>query len=98
MAKSTASSKKLTLEELSHVMRTVRRHLDLTQMYVAEKLEISQGSLSKMESGKAEPSALQWFAFCQMTGLPMDVLVRNDFKLDALKPVSRGRKSSGGRR
>ena len=92
MAKAAMSNKKISLEEISHVMRTVRRHLDLTQMYVAEKLEISQGSLSKMESGKAEPSALQWFSFCQLTGLPMDVMVRNDFKLDALKPAPRGRK------
>lgn len=81
------SGKRISVQDTARMIRTVRKHLKLTQIFVSKKLGVSQGSLSKMETGKAEPSALQWMEFCRMTGVPMDVLVRDDFKLTSLKPV-----------
>lgn len=81
------SSKKISVQDTARVMRAVRKQLKLTQVFVSKKLSVSQGSLSKMETGKAEPSALQWMEFCRMTAIPMDALLRDDFKISSLKPV-----------
>lgn len=81
------SNKKLSLQDTARTMKAVRKQLKLTQVFVSKKLAVSQGSLSKMETGKAEPSALQWMEFCRMTGIPMDILLRDDFKIASLKPV-----------
>jgi DNA-binding XRE family transcriptional regulator len=81
------SNKKLSVQDTAKVMKAVRKQLKLTQVFVSKKLGVSQGSLSKMETGKAEPSALQWMEFCRMTAIPMDVLLRDDFKIASLKPV-----------
>ena len=81
------STKKITVQDTSKLIRGVRKHLKLTQVLVSKKLGVSQGSLSKMETGKAEPSAIQWVEFCRLTGVPMDALVRDDFKVASLKPV-----------
>ena len=48
-------------------LKTHRKRLGLTQIQVAEKLGISQSFLSKLENAKAEPSALQWLHFCEIT-------------------------------
>jgi transcriptional regulator with XRE-family HTH domain len=48
-------------------LKTHRKRLGLTQIQVAEKLGISQSFLSKLENAKAEPSALQWLHFCELT-------------------------------
>lgn len=48
-------------------LKTHRKRLGLTQIQVAEKLGISQSFLSKLENAKAEPSALQWLQFCELT-------------------------------
>jgi transcriptional regulator with XRE-family HTH domain len=81
------SNKKISVQDTAKVIRAVRKQLKLTQIFVSKKLSVSQGSLSKMETGKAEPSALQWMEFCRMTGIPMDILLRDDFKIASLKPV-----------
>ena len=77
--------KKLTVKDTATMMRSVRKQLKLTQILVSKKLGVSQGSLSKMETAKAEPSALQWLEFCQLTGIPADVLYRKGFKVSSLK-------------
>lgn len=84
--------KKLSVQDTARTMRAVRKQLKLTQIFVSKKLDVSQGSLSKMETAKAEPSALQWIEFCRMTGIPTDVLLRTDFKISALKPSAKAGK------
>jgi DNA-binding XRE family transcriptional regulator len=57
-------------------LKTHRKRLGLTQIQVAEKLGISQSFLSKLENAKAEPSALQWLHFCELTQIdPRCVMV-----------------------
>ncbi len=80
--------KKITVQDTARTMRAVRKQLKLTQVFVSKKLAISQGSLSKRETAKAEPSALQWLEFCRMTGIPTDILTRSDFKIASLKPTA----------
>jgi transcriptional regulator with XRE-family HTH domain len=55
------------LAELAAALRSNRKRLGLTQIQVAEKLGISQSFLSKLENAKAEPTALQWLRFCEIT-------------------------------
>jgi DNA-binding XRE family transcriptional regulator len=55
------------IAKIAAALKTHRKRLGLTQNQVAERLKISQSFLSKLENGKAEPSALQWLEFCEMT-------------------------------
>ena len=55
------------LAQVAAALKTNRKRLGLTQIQVAEKLGISQSFLSKLENAKAEPSALQWLHFCELT-------------------------------
>lgn len=84
MAKNT-SARKITPADTARILRSVRKQLRLTQIFVSKKLGVSQGSLSKMETAKAEPSAIQWLEFCRMTGIPADVVFRPEFNVRSLK-------------
>src|SRR5947209_7844593 len=55
------------LAQVAAALKSNRKRLGLTQIQVAEKLGISQSFLSKLENAKAEPSALQWLHFCELT-------------------------------
>lgn len=92
MAKTT-TTRKLTVDDTARVLRAVRKQLKLTQVFVSKKMGISQGSLSKMETGKAEPSALQWMEFCRVTGIPADALLRDGFSANSLKPAGKAKAS-----
>ncbi|MCM2324194.1 MAG: helix-turn-helix domain-containing protein [Oligoflexia bacterium] len=83
----TKTNRRITVQDTARVLRGVRKQLKLTQVVVSKKMGISQGSLSKMETAKAEPSAIQWMEFCRTTGIPTDVLFRDDFNIGALKPL-----------
>jgi transcriptional regulator with XRE-family HTH domain len=61
--------------KLSKIMRAARKRLGLTQVAVARKMGITQGSLSKLESGQLVASAPQWFTFCEFTGISADSLI-----------------------
>lgn len=87
------SGKKISVSDIAVLMRGARKQLKLTQVFVSKKLNVSQGSLSKMETAKAEPSALQWLEFCRLTGIPADAMFRSDFKIASLKPAARGAKA-----
>ena len=64
------------LAQVAAALKTHRKRLGLTQIQVAEKLGISQSFLSKLENAKAEPSALQWLQFCELTQIdPRCVMV-----------------------
>jgi transcriptional regulator with XRE-family HTH domain len=64
------------LAQVAAALKTHRKRLGLTQIQVAEKLGISQSFLSKLENAKAEPSALQWLHFCELTQIdPRCVIV-----------------------
>lgn len=66
---------RVSLEEMGRLIRAVRKQRNLTQQFLADRLGISQSALSKIETAKAEPSALQWLEFCDLTGTPADVLL-----------------------
>ncbi|MCM2278183.1 MAG: helix-turn-helix domain-containing protein [Oligoflexia bacterium] len=92
------TTRKITVQDTARILRGVRKQLKLTQVIVSKKMGISQGSLSKMETAKAEPSAIQWMEFCRTTGIPTDALFRDDFNIGALKPINeKGRKAAGKR-
>jgi transcriptional regulator with XRE-family HTH domain len=56
-------------EKISLVWRTGRLLAGKTQFELAKELDISQSSISKYETMKLEPSATDWYQFCQYVGL-----------------------------
>ncbi|MBY0471379.1 helix-turn-helix domain-containing protein [bacterium] len=53
----------------------MRRRRHLTQIEMAQELQISQSCISKMERGLLIPSVLQWAVFCSFVRIPMDCLM-----------------------
>lgn len=64
------ASEKKTALMIAQVMRASRKLGGLSQNEVAKKLGVSQGSLSKFESGALIPSAHHWVEFCSFLKVP----------------------------
>ncbi len=62
---------------LGGVIHAARKYKGLTQIEIAEALNISQSALSKMESGLLTPSAPQWFFFCSLVDINPESLVQS---------------------
>lgn len=56
-------------EKIARVWRAGRLLAGLTQNQLAKALEIPQSSISKYETMNLEPSASDWFHFCQYVGI-----------------------------
>lgn len=89
------SGEKLTAAKSARLMRAMRKELGLSQQQVAAELQISQGTLSKMENQLLMPSAHEWLSFCVLAKIPPDSLLTGT--LDSLTPVQliSGELSSG---
>jgi transcriptional regulator with XRE-family HTH domain len=62
------NEKKTTVrKQIGETIRAVRKSKGMTQVVVARAIGVSQSNFSKFEAGILEPSASQWFAFCQVT-------------------------------
>jgi transcriptional regulator with XRE-family HTH domain len=59
---SSSSQEQIDLIHTSRVLRSARKLRGFTQTEAAKNLEISQGMISKLESGILAPSASLWFA------------------------------------
>lgn len=57
------------LRKMSQVWRTGRLIAGMTQQELSKELDISQSSISKYESLQLEPSASDWYKFCQFIGI-----------------------------
>src|SRR5277367_1488082 len=78
------------LAQVAAALKTHRKRLGLTQIQVADKLGISQSFLSKLENAKAEPSALQWLHFCELTQIdPRCVLPSKQTMVEPMRTESR---------
>jgi transcriptional regulator with XRE-family HTH domain len=62
----------LTIQQLTTFMKQLRKKKGVTQVDLSSRLGISQATLSKMENGLAEPTALQWFEFCRLMQIRLD--------------------------
>ena len=56
-------------QKISQVWRAGRLLAGKTQIDLARALEISQSNVSKIESMLLEPSAVDWYKFCQLVGI-----------------------------
>lgn len=56
-------------------MRTARKLSGLSQVETCKILGISQGYLSKVESGQNEPDVSVWFALCSLANIPADTWI-----------------------
>lgn len=69
-----AASEKNCSPDISLIFRAARKEAGFSQIDIARKLGISQGTLSKLENGVLTPSAPLWFEFCKLTKIPSDSL------------------------
>jgi DNA-binding XRE family transcriptional regulator len=67
---------KVTVEDISRLLHSLRKKKGMTQKAVADELGISQSNFSKMENGLLEPSAIQWMTFCQMMGISTEAILQ----------------------
>jgi len=65
-------SEKADALKLARLMRCARKQLGLTQVHVANHLNIAQGTYSKIEKAKFVLSAPEWFLFCKLTNIDVN--------------------------
>ena len=63
------ANEKRMAKHIAKVMREARREKGLTQADIARLLDTTQANISKIEQGVLIPSALDWFLFCEVTGI-----------------------------
>ena len=81
-------------QRLSRVVRSARKLLGMTQADLARELDIQQGTLSKIESGRLILSSTQWFRFCQWVRVdPRETYATG--LIDIWSPVSSVYETSG---
>lgn len=68
------ASEKTYAEKTAQLSRFVRKELGLSQKDMAQKLETTQGTISKIERGFLVPSAFQWLACCKLADISPDSL------------------------
>jgi transcriptional regulator with XRE-family HTH domain len=59
----------LEREKIARLWKAGRLLAGLTQQKISQQLSIPQSSVSKFESGVLEPSAIDWFRFCELVGI-----------------------------
>lgn len=59
-------------ERLAHIIYAARKRLGITQSVVSNKTGITQGTLSKIESGVCSVSAKHWFLLSELLQIPTD--------------------------
>lgn len=64
--------------ELKEKLVTLRKEKGLTQLAVAEKLDVSRQAISRWESGSAMPSIENLRCLSELYGIPIDCLINND--------------------
>ena len=72
-----------TQYKVAQLLRAGRKRANLSQAFIASKLAITQGALSKMEHGIITPSAPQWFEFCRATQISPDSLMTGYIESDS---------------
>lgn len=59
----------IELKKISKLWKAARLLAGFTQVKLSRELGIPQSSVSKYESGFLEPSALDWYRFCELVGI-----------------------------
>ena len=70
--RTTTSEKKIVAQRIGSLIQEWRFSYKLTQIEAAKILEISQSTLSKIESLGVLPSADIWYKMAIRTGMPFD--------------------------
>lgn len=59
------STENNAIEQIARLMRAVRKSHKITQVEMAERLGVTQATVSKIESGLSMPSLYTWLRFCR---------------------------------
>ena len=65
--------------EVSHNIRRLRESLDLSQIEMAEHLDVSQSTISRWESGKQIPELKQVHCLAERAGKHWEDFLYDDF-------------------
>jgi transcriptional regulator with XRE-family HTH domain len=81
-------SKRTQPKRLKYKLKAIRTHLDLTQEEMVLRLKkfapgefIDSGYVSRLETGKREPTLLILLAYSKLTGVSINALVDDDMDL-----------------
>jgi transcriptional regulator with XRE-family HTH domain len=70
-------SANISTQDIARFMRRIRLEKELPQKQIAFALGVSQSTLSKMERGILEPSAIQWMNFCLFVNVDVGILMKD---------------------
>lgn len=86
-------------ERISRLIFEERKARGMTQIELASKLGLSQPHLSKIENHSAEPTVIQWLAFCQMLGVNSDLVTdQGRYEAHLVELIKRPRRTATARR
>ena len=71
-----AADEELLKERIRLVLRQVREEAGLTQEAMASRLGLTQGYVSKLESGEIKPDFVRVWQFCRAAGVPLQAFVK----------------------
>lgn len=77
-------------------LKELRRHLGLTQMEMAGRLKITQGWLSKLESGTAEMSVRHLLSLREHLNVSLEAFLNPDIPIAKVRSRKRARTFDGG--
>jgi transcriptional regulator with XRE-family HTH domain len=63
-------------ERVRLLLRQVREEAGLSQEALAQRLQLTQGYVSKLESGEIRPDFVRVWQVCQAVGVPLRDFVR----------------------
>jgi ribosome-binding protein aMBF1 (putative translation factor) len=58
-----------------HLLRSARQKANIRQVDLAERLEVTQSYVSKVEAGELRLDLVQLHSFCEALGVPLDRFV-----------------------
>lgn len=86
--------------ELKEKLVALRKEKGLTQLAVAEKLDVSRQAISRWESGSAMPSIENLRCLSELYGIPIDCLINDDETggTKTIQPIQTEKRTTGEKR
>lgn len=76
--------------KFAQIFRTTRKLFKYNQKELANRLDITQGTISKLENGSLGPDTVLWYQFCKEFDLIADITYKTGYLFFANKMTSTG--------
>ena len=84
--------------KLNERLKALRKKKGMSQLELAEALDVSRQAVSKWESGRSAPSTENLLRLSGIYGIPLDALVNCDLPIPDLEPEAEPKKKWWGAR